>query len=122
MENLVGKTLGQYQIVQEIGRGGMAVVYKAYQPSLTRYVAIKVLPPQFSFDHDFIERFVREARGAAMLHHPNIITIHDVSEQDGVHYFVMEYLAGKTLDAVHGRNADAAATHDAHHQPGGRCA
>ncbi len=100
MENLVGTTLGQYQIVQEIGRGGMAVVYKAYQPSLTRYVAIKVLPPQFSFDHDFIERFVREARGAAMLHHPNIITIHDVSEQDGIHYFVMEYLVGKTLGAV----------------------
>jgi len=100
MESLVGKTLGQYQIIQEIGRGGMAVVYKAYQPSLTRYVAIKVLPPQFSFDHDFIERFVREARGAAMLHHPNIITIHDVSEQDGVHYFVMEYLMGKTLDIV----------------------
>ncbi len=100
MESLVGRTLGQYQIIQELGRGGMAVVYKAYQPSLTRYVAIKVLPPQFSFDHDFIERFVREARGAAMLHHPNIITIHDVSEQDGVHYFVMEYLAGKTLDIV----------------------
>jgi len=100
MQNLVGTTLGQYQIVQEIGRGGMAVVYKAYQPSLTRYVAIKVLPPQFSFDQDFIERFVREARGAAMLHHPNIITIHDVSEQDGVHYFVMEYLTGKTLDLV----------------------
>jgi predicted Ser/Thr protein kinase len=102
MESLVGKTLGQYQIVQELGRGGMAVVYKAYQPSLTRYVAIKVLPPQLSFDEDFVERFVREARGAAMLHHPNIITIHDVSEQDGIHYFVMEYLTGKTLDAVLG--------------------
>ena len=102
MESLVGKTLGQYQIVQELGRGGMAVVYKAYQPSLTRYVAVKVLPPQLSFDEDFVERFVREARGAAMLHHPNIITIHDVSEQDGIHYFVMEYLTGKTLDVVLG--------------------
>ena len=100
MESLTGKMLGQYQIMEELGRGGMAVVYKAYQPSLTRYVAIKVLPPQFSFDHEFIERFVREARGAAVVHHPNIITIHDVSEQDGMHYFVMEYLAGKTLDAV----------------------
>ncbi len=100
MESLVGKTLGQYQIVQELGRGGMAVVYKAYQPSLTRYVAVKVLPPQLSFDEDFVERFVREARGAAVLHHPNIITIHDVSEQNGIHYFVMEYLTGKTLDAV----------------------
>jgi serine/threonine protein kinase len=100
MESLVGKTLGQYQIVEEIGRGGMAVVYKAYQPSLTRYVAIKVLPQQFSFDHEFVERFAREARSAARLHHPNIVTIHDVSEQDGLHYFVMEYLTGRTLDAV----------------------
>ena len=102
MDNLIGKTLGQYQIIEEIGRGGMAIVYKAYQPSLTRHVAIKVLPQQFSFDHEFVERFVREARGAAVLHHPNIITIHDVSEQDGIHYFVMEYLTGKTLDAVLG--------------------
>ena len=102
MDNLIGKTLGQYQIIEEIGRGGMAIVYKAYQPSLTRHVAIKVLPQHFSFDHEFVERFVREARGAAVLHHPNIITIHDVSEQDGIHYFVMEYLTGKTLDAVLG--------------------
>jgi serine/threonine protein kinase len=102
MDNLIGKMLGQYQIIEEIGRGGMAIVYKAYQPSLTRHVAIKVLPQQFSFDQEFVERFVREARGAAVLHHPNIITIHDVSEQDGIHYFVMEYLAGKTLDAVLG--------------------
>ena len=102
MDNLIGKMLGQYQIIEEIGRGGMAIVYKAYQPSLTRHVAIKVLPQQFSFDQEFVERFVREARGAAVLHHPNIITIHDVSEQDGIHYFVMEYLTGKTLDAVLG--------------------
>ncbi len=105
MDDLVGKTLGQYQIVEEIGRGGMSIVYKAYQPSLTRQVAIKVLPRQFSFDHEFVERFVREARGAAMLHHANIVTIHDVSEQDGIHYFVMEYLAGQTLGAVLGNQA-----------------
>ena len=99
-ESLIGKTLGQYQIIEEIGRGGMAVVYKAYQPSLTRHVAIKVLPPQFTFDQEFVERFMREARSAATLHHPNIITIYDVSEQNGIHYFVMEYIAGKTLDAL----------------------
>jgi tRNA A-37 threonylcarbamoyl transferase component Bud32 len=102
MDDLIGKTLGQYQIVEEIGRGGMAIVYKAYQPALTRHVAIKVLPRQLSFDQNFVERFVREARGAAALHHANIVTIHDVSEQDGVHYFVMEYLAGQTLGEILG--------------------
>ena len=74
----IGKKLGQYQIIEELGRGGMAVVYKAYQPSLNRYVAIKVLPPQFTFDNEFVQRFLREARAAAALRHPNIVTIHDV--------------------------------------------
>jgi len=60
-----------------IGRGGMAVVYKAYPPSVTRYVAVKVLPPQLSFDEDFCERFVREARGRSHAAPSNIITIHD---------------------------------------------
>ncbi|MEJ2737544.1 MAG: protein kinase, partial [Anaerolineae bacterium] len=75
---MVGKTLGNYQIVEELGRGGMAVVYRAYQPSLNRDVAIKVLPPQLSFDQEFVERFQREAKAAAKLRHPNIVVIHDV--------------------------------------------
>jgi serine/threonine protein kinase len=95
--NLVGKTLGNYQIVAEIGRGGMAVVYRAYQPSLNREVAIKVLPPQFTFDQQFVERFVREAQAAASLRHPHIIVIHDVAEQNGLYYIVMELLTGRTL-------------------------
>ena len=95
--NLVGKTLGSYQIVEEIGRGGMAVVYRAYQPSLNRDVAIKVLPPQLTFDQRFVERFQREARAAAGLRHPHIIVVHDVGEQDGLYYIVMEYLEGQTL-------------------------
>jgi hypothetical protein len=95
--NLVGKTLGSYQILDEIGRGGMAVVYRAYQPSLNREVAIKVLPPQFTFDQQFIQRFVREAQAAASLRHPHIIVIHDVAEQDGLYYIVMELLTGRTL-------------------------
>ena len=98
--DLEGKRLGQYQIIEELGRGGMAVVYKAYQPSLNRYVAIKVLPPQFAFDDEFVQRFLREARSAAALHHPNIMTIHDVSHQDGYYFIVMEYVEGKTLDQL----------------------
>ncbi len=95
--NLTGKGIGNYQNLQEIGRGGMAIVYRAYQPSLNRYVAIKVLPPQLSFDHQFVERFQREARAAAGLRHPNIVVIHDVGHQEGIYYIVMEYLEGRTL-------------------------
>jgi serine/threonine protein kinase len=102
--DLVGKTLGQYQIIEELGRGGMAVVYKAYQPSLNRYVAIKVLPPQFAFDEQFVQRFLREARGAAALHHPNIVTIHDVNQQDSYYFIVMEYVQGETLDELLARS------------------
>ena len=94
---MVGKTLGNYQIVEELGRGGMAVVYRAYQPSLNRDVAIKVLPPQLSFDQEFVERFQREAKAAAKLRHPNIVVIHDVGHEDGTYYIVMEYLQGRTL-------------------------
>lgn len=64
METLIGRQLGNYIIQAEIGRGGMAVVYRAYQPVLERYVAIKVLPQQFTFDREFVERFLREARAA----------------------------------------------------------
>ena len=83
MEELVGKTLGQYQIVSELGRGGMAVVYKAYQPALQRYVAIKVLPPQLGLDPDFVRRFQHEAIASARLKHPNIVTVRDMSSAVG---------------------------------------
>ncbi len=97
MLNLTGRTLGSYEILEEIGRGGMAQVYRAYQPSLNRDVAIKILPPQLALDRQFVDRFVREARAAASLRHPHIVIIHDVSEQDGLYYMVMEYLSGQTL-------------------------
>jgi len=100
MQELVGKTLGQYQIISELGRGGMAVVYKAYQPALQRYVAIKVLPPQLGLDPDFVRRFQHEAIAAARLKHPNIVTIHDVSSADGVNFIVMELVEGESLSAV----------------------
>lgn len=98
--NLIGQTLGNYQIIEEIGRGGMAIVYRAYQASLNRDVAIKVLPPQLAFDRQFVERFLREARAAAGLNHPNIVVVHDVGEERGVYYIVMEYLRGRTLKQV----------------------
>jgi serine/threonine protein kinase len=97
MDDLQGRTIGQYQILKEIGRGGMAIVYRAFQPSLNRYVAIKVLPPQLSFDREFVERFHREAQAAARLRHPNIVVIYDVGQQDDVHYIAMELLEGHTL-------------------------
>jgi serine/threonine protein kinase len=95
--DLVGRRLGQYQIVQEIGRGGMAVVYRAYQPALERYVAIKVLPRELTFDPEFVARFLREAKAAARLNHPNIVTIHDVGQVDGTYFIVMEYVEGPSL-------------------------
>lgn len=97
MASLVGKTLGAYHIISELGRGGMAVVYKAYQSKLDRYVALKVLPPQFTFDPEFLQRFEREAKAAAKLKHPHIVTIYDVGEQEGFHYIAMEFVEGVSL-------------------------
>ena len=95
--SLAGMTIGNYQIIQELGRGGMAIVYKAFQPSLRRYVALKVLPDYLQADPEFVARFQREARAAAQLGHPNVVTIYDVGEQGGVHYIAMEYLEGGAL-------------------------
>lgn len=95
---LIGQRLRKYEIQAEIGRGGMGVVYRGFDTMLQRLVAVKVLPPTFSFDQEFVERFQREAVLAANLHHPHIVTIHDVGEQAGYHYIVMELLEGETLE------------------------
>jgi eukaryotic-like serine/threonine-protein kinase len=97
MNALVGRSLGQFRIVEQIGAGGMATVFKAYQPNLDRYVAIKVLPAYHARDPVFVKRFVQEARAVARLVHPNILQIHDFGEQDDVTYIVMEYVEGGTL-------------------------
>jgi WD40 repeat protein len=97
VDDLQGQTIGQYQILEELGRGGMAVVHRAFQPTLQRYVAIKILPARLAFDLEFVERFVQEARAAANLRHPNIVVIYDVGQQAGLYYLVMEYLQGQTL-------------------------
>ena len=96
--SLVGRRLGKYEIQAEIGRGGMGVVYRGYDPALQRVVAVKVLPPQLAMDPDFVRRFHREAVMAAQLKHPNIVTIHDVGEHEEFHFIVMEYLEGSPLD------------------------
>ncbi len=99
MSSLVGKSLGQFRVVDRIGAGGMATVFKAYQPTLDRYVAIKVLPPHHARDQVFVKRFVQEARSVAKLTHPNIVQIHDFSseEENNLTYIVMEYVDGGTL-------------------------
>jgi tRNA A-37 threonylcarbamoyl transferase component Bud32 len=95
--NLTGKRLGNYRVVAALGQGGMAKVYKGYQPLLDRYVAIKVLAPHFATDEEFRARFQREAAAIARLRHSNIVQVHDFGVQGSVHYMVMEYIAGESL-------------------------
>jgi serine/threonine-protein kinase len=92
--------IGHYKIVSELGRGGMGVVYKAHEESLNRYVAIKVLGEHLEKDDEYVERFVREARSAAALSHPNIVQIYAISEHDGHHFFVMEYVQGTSVQRM----------------------
>ena len=98
--DLVGQTLGQYRIIEPIGAGGMASVFKAYQPGLDRDVAIKVLPAQHALTPGFKERFIVEAKAVAQLSHPNILPIYDVGIDNDISYFVMKYVPGQTLRDV----------------------
>jgi hypothetical protein len=93
-----GSQLGQYRIVERIGQGGMATVYKALQPGLNRYVAVKVLPALRAEDPEYLERFQREAQTVSRLRHPSILAIFDYGEQDGITYMVSELLPGGTLE------------------------
>ena len=92
--------LGDFRIIREIGRGGMGVVFEAEQESLKRRVAVKVLPRQALLDEKHLKRFQREAQIAANLHHTNIVEVFGVGEQDGFHYYVMQFIEGVGLDAV----------------------
>jgi serine/threonine protein kinase len=98
MEDLTGKQLGPYQLIGPLGEGGMAVVYKAYQPSTERYIALKILPRQFAAEPNFVHRFKQEAKIIAGLEHPNILPVYDYGEADGYTYIVMRHVeGGKTL-------------------------
>jgi basic membrane protein A len=97
MDGLIGKTIGGYQILEQIGEGGMATVYKAYQPSLDRYVAVKILPRHLSQEPGFTKRFTREARAVAKLEHPHILPIYDSGLEEGLSYIVMRFIDAGTL-------------------------
>lgn len=103
--NLVGKVIGnRYEILEKIGEGGMATVYKARCNILKRYVAVKVLRDEFITDDEFIKRFHSEAQAAASLTHPNIVSIYDVGHEETVYYIVMELVQGKTLKEIIGED------------------
>ena len=99
--NLEGRILGnRYEIIEKVGNGGMATVYKATDLVLKRYVAVKVLRDEFTTDEEFIKRFETEAQSAARLVHPNIVSIFDVGVDNGIYYIVMELIQGKTLKEI----------------------
>lgn len=98
---LIGRSLSsRYEIIDKLGEGGMAIVYRGLDTLLHREVAIKVLREQYASDEQFVERFRREAQAAASLSHPNVVNIYDVGEVEGVHFIVMEYVHGRSLRRI----------------------
>lgn len=96
---MIGKMLGnRYEILEQIGAGGMAYVYKAKCHLLNRFVAVKILKPEYNDDEEFVKRFGVEAQSSASLSHPNIVSVYDVGKEDNIYYIVMEYIDGTTLN------------------------
>jgi serine/threonine protein kinase len=98
--SFVNRRLGVYQILEELGVGGMGEVYRAHDPKLARDVAIKIIRPDLLDDPDRRRRLIGEARAASALNHPNVVTVHDIQQADGVDFIVMEYVRGQSLDRV----------------------
>jgi serine/threonine-protein kinase len=99
-ESMLGSKLGPYELIEELGRGGMATVFRAYQPNVDRYVAVKVIHRSISLDSKALERFVREARLVARLEHPHILPVYDYNGQSDPPYIVMRYLPSGTLKDI----------------------
>src|SRR5262245_47468480 len=98
--SLIGRRIGAYQIIDQIGRGGMGEVYLAQDSRLGRKVALKLLPTRFTQDEDRVRRFVQEAKAASALNHPHIVTIHEIGEDEAGRFIVMELVEGQTLRAM----------------------
>jgi serine/threonine protein kinase len=96
-ESAVGQTIGQYKIISQLGVGGMGEVYLAEDLALTRKVALKLLPAEFTRNPDRVRRFQQEARAASALNHPNIVTIHGIGQVDNRHFIATEFIDGQTL-------------------------
>src|SRR5512134_1022162 len=104
---LIGKQLGAYKISGLLGVGGMGEVYRAEDSRLGRTVAVKVLPGELALDKDRLHRFVREARAASSLNHPNVAHIYDIGQSNGLHFIAMEYVEGQSLaQRISGRPLD----------------
>ncbi len=97
---MIGTTIDRYQILEQLGQGGMGVVYKARDTTLERFVALKVLPPEKTADTERRQRFLQEAKSASSLNHPGIVTVHDVVTVDGQDVLVMELVEGETLESL----------------------
>ena len=106
MQLPIGQNIGPYRIVDRLGRGGMATVYKAYQPSLDRYVALKLLPAHLADEPGFAERFRREARAVAKLEHPHILAVYDYGQEGDQTYIAMRHVEGGTLKELLGKPLD----------------
>ncbi|HKB14483.1 MAG TPA: FHA domain-containing serine/threonine-protein kinase, partial [Planctomycetota bacterium] len=97
-DEVVGREIGGYRILEHLGRGGMGIVYRALQVSLDRVVALKVLSRELTADPSFVERFLREARAAAALSHPNLVAVYDAGSEAGLSYYSMEFMEGGTVE------------------------
>jgi len=99
-DHLIGTFIGEYEIIGQLGVGGMGVVYRARQFNLAREVALKLLPEEYGRDSEYIERFLREARAAARLNHPNIVQVYDAGVYEGHYFFVMELIQGRNVGDI----------------------
>jgi serine/threonine protein kinase len=102
--SLIGKVMGQFKVIEQIGAGGMATVFKAHQPNIDRFVALKILPAQFANDPNFVKRFKREAKAIAALEHPHILPLYDFGTQDDLTYMAMRYIKGGDLSNLMGQD------------------